>query len=96
MGERLEKFFTPTSGMIRRAVGQTIRDLRKQLGIAQETLAADSGVDRSYVGQIERGEHTPTLDMLHRLLPTLRVTFSEFAVGYERRLYRAARKNNGP
>lgn len=59
----------PTEHAIRRAVGSTIRALRKQRGIAQEDLAYECDVDRSYLGEIERGLHSPTFATIHKLLP---------------------------
>jgi transcriptional regulator with XRE-family HTH domain len=46
---------------------------------AEPSVAAD-GVDRSYVGGLERREETPTVDVLDRLANTLAVHVSEFFV----------------
>lgn len=35
--------------------------------MSQEQLAHAAGLDRSYVGQVERGERNVTLDNIHRL-----------------------------
>lgn len=67
---------------IRRAFGMTVRTLRKRLGIAQEALAYDSGVDRAHMGALERGEWTPTLETIFKLLPHLKVNFVEFAAEF--------------
>ncbi|MGQ9370694.1 helix-turn-helix domain-containing protein [Azospirillum sp. ST 5-10] len=50
-----------------------IRRLRRERGISQEGLALRSGIDRSYVGQIERAEHKATVVMIGRLAQALRV-----------------------
>ena len=42
--------------------------------MSQEGLAHDAGLDRSYVGQVERGERNITLDNIHRLASALGVT----------------------
>ena len=39
----------------------------------QEQLAHEAGLDRSYVGQVERGERNITLDNIHRLAEALRL-----------------------
>jgi transcriptional regulator with XRE-family HTH domain len=51
----------------RKLVGLNVRRLRVTKGISQERLAFDSGVDRSYLGGMERGEENPTVDVLERL-----------------------------
>ena len=37
-------------------IGQKIRRLRQQRGFSQESFANEVGLDRSYMGGIERGE----------------------------------------
>jgi transcriptional regulator with XRE-family HTH domain len=37
------------------ALGKAIRVLRLETGISQEALAEEAGIDRSYIGGIERG-----------------------------------------
>ena len=58
-------------------VGRNIRRIRVANGIAQERLAFDSGVDRSYLGGMERGEENPTVDVLDRVAATLAVPVRE-------------------
>ncbi|CBS89245.1 helix-turn-helix domain-containing protein [Azospirillum lipoferum] len=50
-----------------------IRRLRRERGITQENLAHRAGIDRSYVGQIERAEHKATVVTLGRLAQALKV-----------------------
>ena len=38
-------------------LGLKIRALREARGLSQESVALGSGIDRSYFGGIERGEH---------------------------------------
>jgi transcriptional regulator with XRE-family HTH domain len=61
----------------RTLVGLNVRRLRVAKGISQERLAFDSGVDRSYLGGMERGEENPTVDVLDRLAATLTVQLRE-------------------
>lgn len=68
-------------------VGRNIRRIRVAKGVSQERLAFDSGVDRSYLGGIERGEENPTVDVLERVAATLevplRALFNEEGIGQE-------------
>jgi transcriptional regulator with XRE-family HTH domain len=41
--------------------GEGLRALRTSAGLTQEELAERAGVDRSYLGGIERGEHNLAL-----------------------------------
>lgn len=70
--------------MIRRAFALTLQNLRHQAGMAQETLALEAGINRGYMSGLEQGRHAPTLVMICRLLPVLRVTFTGFALEFER------------
>lgn len=49
------------------ALGRALRELRVGRGISQERLAQLSGMDRTYVGGIERGERNPSYANLRRL-----------------------------
>lgn len=79
------------------AFGQCVRELRKRLGITQEGLAMQAGIDRGYMGALERGKHSPTIGKIYQLLPALQVTFAEFAAEYDKCLRRVHReqKRNG-
>ncbi len=57
----------------RALVAWNLRRLRVVRGLSQERLAFDAGVDRSYVGCLERGVENPTVDVLERLSRTLNV-----------------------
>jgi len=61
----------------RELVGRNVRRIRVGQGISQERLAFDSGVDRSYLGGMERGEENPTVDVLDRIATTLSVPLRE-------------------
>jgi len=47
-----------------RELGARIREKRKALDWTQEGLAAKAGIDRSYIGGVERGERNLTFTML--------------------------------
>ena len=54
-------------------VAQNLRHLRTERGWAQEELAHRAGINRNYVGMIERQENSPTVEMLERLSKALEV-----------------------
>lgn len=54
--------------------GQKIRILRKQRGFSQEQLADLAGIDRSYMGHIERGEKNITLLKIYQISNALNIS----------------------
>lgn len=58
-------------------VAWNLRRLRVKRALSQEALAVDAGVDRSYVGRIERGVENPTVETLDRLAKALEVPAAE-------------------
>ena len=56
---------------LRQVVARNLRVLRKQKGLSQEELAFQAGINRNYVGQIERKEKSPTVDMIEKLATAL-------------------------
>lgn len=67
----------------RALVGWNVRRIRVAKGISQERLAFDAGVDRSYLGGMERGEHNPTVDVLERVAKTLSVPLKALFTEYD-------------
>ena len=59
-------------------LGVRIREYRKKMGLTQEALALNSGINVSFLGDVERGLKKPSIDSLEKLLKTLGVTFQEF------------------
>jgi transcriptional regulator with XRE-family HTH domain len=58
---------------LRAIVARNLRILRKQKGLSQEELADSAGINRNYVGQIEREEKSPTIDVIEKLAKPLDV-----------------------
>lgn len=52
-------------------LGQRIRSARRELDMSQERLAHELGLDRSYVGRVERGEHNLTFISLVKIARAL-------------------------
>lgn len=55
-----------------------LRRLRAERGISQERLAADSGIDRAYLSELERQQGNATVDLMDRLAAVLGVRIGEF------------------
>jgi transcriptional regulator with XRE-family HTH domain len=64
----------------RALIAWNLRRIRVKRGLSQERLAFDSGIDRSYVGGLERQEENPTVDLLDRLAKTLSIHISELLI----------------
>ena len=58
-------------------LGQRIRNLRTQAKISQESLGYISGLHRTYVGAIERGERNPSIVSLKKIADALNVTLRD-------------------
>lgn len=61
---------------VQAALGSILREVRRSRGWSQERLAERSGLDRSYVGEIERSLVSPTLATLEKLATALEVKVS--------------------
>lgn len=59
---------------IKKAFGERLRTLRKQKGLAQETLALSCNLDRTYIGGVERGERNISLINMVKLSEALSVS----------------------
>ena len=56
------------------AFGRVLRSVRESRALSQEELAARAGYHRTYIGQLERGEKSPSLRTLFNLSATLEVS----------------------
>ncbi|MBI1348032.1 helix-turn-helix domain-containing protein [bacterium] len=65
-------------------LGQILKETREAAGLTQEALALAAGVDRSYVSQLERDKKSPTIQMLFRLCPPMKVKPSQLIARLER------------
>jgi transcriptional regulator with XRE-family HTH domain len=58
---------------VKRAFADVLCCLRHRVSLTQETLATDTQIGRDSIASMELGRHGPTLGMLFRLSPGLRV-----------------------
>jgi transcriptional regulator with XRE-family HTH domain len=64
----------------RSLVAWNLRRIRVERELSQERLAFDTGIDRSYVGGLERKQENPTVDLLDRLAAHLAVPLADFFI----------------
>jgi len=56
---------------LRGIVARNLRKARNDAGLSQEELADRAGINRNYVGMLEREENAATVDMLEKLAEVL-------------------------
>lgn len=76
-----------------RALGIVLRLLRKKRGRSQEELSERSGIHRTYVGDVERGERNPSFRNLERALATLQVGWARFGEMLDEEAQRGASRS---
>jgi transcriptional regulator with XRE-family HTH domain len=59
------------AGGLNKAFGRVVRGLRERAQLSQEALAARSGLHRTYISILERGQRSPTLDTIAALAHAL-------------------------
>lgn len=59
------------------SLGKSIRDIRERKGLSQESVALSSGIDRSYLGGVERGEHNVALINIAKIAAALDVQLKD-------------------
>jgi transcriptional regulator with XRE-family HTH domain len=60
-------------------LGKKIRELRKEKGFSQENFAYEVGLDRTYMGSVERGERNIAALNLIRIAKMLKVEVGELS-----------------
>lgn len=62
--------------------GKALRKRRVELGISQEQLADKSGLHRTYVGDVERGERNVSLKNVEKLVMALEISIADLFTAY--------------
>jgi len=70
MGERAVKH-------VRKFLGQRLRALRKQHGLSQERLGERAGLSGKFIGEVERGEKSISIDSLYHVAVALDIPLRE-------------------
>jgi transcriptional regulator with XRE-family HTH domain len=58
-------------------LGNYLRKARKEAGLSQEEFADKIGINRTYYGNLERGENGASIDKLQKISKVLNVPLSE-------------------
>jgi transcriptional regulator with XRE-family HTH domain len=62
---------------VRVRFGKALRRRRQRLGVSQEEFADQCGLDRTYVGGIERGERNVALVNVEKIAKAFRIALFE-------------------
>jgi transcriptional regulator with XRE-family HTH domain len=64
---------------VRAFLGQRLRELRKQRGLSQERLGDASSLSGKFIGEVERGEKSISIDSLYRVSAALTIPLRHLA-----------------
>ena len=62
---------------VRQFLGQRVRELRKQRGFSQERLGSQSSLSGKFIGEVERGEKSISIDSLYKVSVSLGVPLGQ-------------------
>jgi transcriptional regulator with XRE-family HTH domain len=65
-------------------LGRALQEARDKRGLTQEALSLETGVHRNYIGGMERGERSPSVEVVVKLADALGVTLAELFKRAER------------
>ena len=67
-------------------IGNRIKKLRSDIDLSQEKLSYKCNLHRTYIGAIERGEKSPTIETLIKITAALDISLSEFLKDFEKEI----------
>ena len=73
---------SPKKDDVAKLFGQRVRELRKKQGFSQESFAMHCGLDRTYLGGIERGERNVALRNIKKIANGLGISVFELFKGF--------------
>lgn len=62
---------------IKQKFGNNVKKFRLEKGLSQETLALESGLDRTYIPGIEKGERNVSINVIEKISKGLKVEIKE-------------------
>ena len=76
----------PSEAEMCAAFGEVVAEYRHRLHLSQEKLALKAELDRTFVGKLEKGRHSPSLTSILKLATALEVGPDELVREVRRRL----------
>lgn len=58
-------------------IGSNLREIRKKKKMSQVILAEEAGLNRTYIGELERGEKNMSLKTLLKLVKALKIEITD-------------------
>jgi transcriptional regulator with XRE-family HTH domain len=68
---------------IAKQFGALVRRLRQERGLSQEAFAIKCGIHRTYIGSIERGEKTVSIETANKIAKALDMSLSQLFIQLE-------------
>jgi len=62
---------------ISQKLGKRIASLRKDAGLTQDQLAVKTGLDRTFIGYLEKGNRNPSVETANKIARVLGVKIDE-------------------
>ena len=63
---------------VRKFLGQRLRETRKQRGLSQQRLGDKSSLSGKFIGEVERGEKSISIDSLYKVSVALQLPLAQF------------------
>ncbi len=60
-----------------KTLGKRIQKLRKTTGLTQEEVAEKIGISRAYMGYIEQGRYSASIEVLEKIAKVLKVKMAD-------------------
>ena len=68
---------------LKECLGRVVANRRKRLGMSQEELAEDAGVDRAFISVIERGKRNPSFGVIANIASGIKMRFARLVQNCE-------------
>lgn len=62
---------------VHQKIAKNIQKIRKEKNLSQEDLAYKAGLNRAYIGYIERGERKPTVETIEKIARVLQIDIQD-------------------